>query len=120
MNQQFRIGMFVLSVGSVPAFADQTIYMDHNAKTGPKHEALLKCVDAARHDTSIGQQLMFATRMGVSDVKGGTQTFVLRGTAWENGVRVPVVAQCVVGPRQTVASVTRIDNAPTTAIANAH
>lgn len=117
MNQQFRIGIFVLSIGSVSALADQMIYMDHNAKTGPRHEALLKCVEAARHDTAIGQQLMLSTRMGVSDVKDGTQTFILRGTAWENSVRVPVTAQCVVGPRQTVASVTRISDGH--AIANA-
>jgi hypothetical protein len=81
MNRQFRIGIFVLSIGSVPTFADQMIYMDHNAKMGPKHEALLKCVDAARHDAAIGQQLMFSTPMGVSDVKDGTQAFILRGTA---------------------------------------
>ena len=117
MNRQFCLGLFVLSIGRVPAFADQMIYMDHNAKMGPKHDALLKCVDAARHDPAIGQQLMFSTRMGVSDVKDGTQTFILRGTAWENGVRVPVTARCELGPRQTVASVSRISDGH--AVANA-
>ena len=118
MSQQFRVGVLILSINSASALADPMIYIDHDAKAGPKHEALLKCVDAARYDPAMGQQLMFSTRMGVSDVKSGPRTFVLRGTAWENGVRVPVTAQCVVGPRQNVASITRIDNVP--AIANAH
>lgn len=118
MNQQFRVGVLILSIGSASAFADSMIYIDHDAKAGPKHEALLKCVDAVRHDPAMGQSVMFSTRMGVSDVKSDSQTFVLRGTAWENGVRVPVTVQCVVGPRQSVASVSRIDNAPTVAKAN--
>lgn len=118
MSKQFRVGVLILTIGSASALADPMIYIDHDAKTGPKHEALIKCVDAVRHDPAMGQGLMFSTRMGVSDVRSGSRTFVLRGTAWENGVRVPVTAQCVVGPRQTVASVTRIENVP--AIANAH
>jgi hypothetical protein len=117
MNQELRISVLVLSISSASAFADGMIYMDHNANTGPKHDQLLKCVDAARRDPAIGQQLMFATRMGVSEARRGSQTFILKGTAWENGVRRPVVAQCVVGPRQTIASVARIENAPV--IANA-
>jgi|SRR6188474_3472248 len=115
MSQQFRVGVLILSISSASALADPMIYIDHDAKAGPKHEALLKCVDAARHDPALGQSLMFSTRIGVSDVRSGSQTFVLRGTAWENGVRVPVTAQCVVGPRQTVASVSRVDNAATVA-----
>ena len=118
MNKQFRVGVLVLSICSASALADSMIYIDHDAKAGPKHEALLKCVDAVRRDPAMGQNLMFSTRLGVSDVRSGSRTFVLRGTAWENGVRVRVTAQCVVGPRQTIASITRIDNAP--AIANAH
>jgi hypothetical protein len=117
MSQQFRVGALILSITSASALADPMIYMDHVAKAGPKHEALLKCVDAARHDPAMGQQLMFSTRMGVSDVKSRPQTFVLRGTAWENGFRVPVTAQCVVGLRQMVA-VRRIENAPAVAKAN--
>jgi hypothetical protein len=118
MNQQFRVGVLMLTMGSASALADSMIYIDHDAKAGPRHEALLKCVDAARHEPALGQSLMLSTRMGVSDVRSGSLTFLLRGTAWENGVRVPVTAQCVVGPRQTVASVTRIENV--SAIANAH
>ena len=118
MSQQFRVGALILSISCASAVADPMIYIDHDAKAGPKHEALLKCVDAVRHDPAMGQSLMFSTRMGVSDIKSASQTFVLRGTAWENGVRVPVTAQCVLGPRQTVASVTRIDNASTVAKAN--
>jgi hypothetical protein len=112
MNHQFRLGVLVLSISNASAFADQMIYMDHNANIGPKHEALLKCVDAARSDPAIGTGLMFSTQMGVSDVKDGSRTFILNGTAWENGTRVPVTARCVVGPRQTVASVTRMNEMP--------
>src|SRR5512139_3777348 len=118
MNQQFRVAVLILSISSASALADPMIYIDHDAKSGPRHEALLKCVDAARHDPALGQGLMFSTRLGVSEVQSGSQTFILSGTAWENGVRVPVNARCVLGPRRTVASVSRIDNAP--AIANAN
>ena len=112
MNQQLRIGVLVLSISSTSAFADQMIYMDHNANAGPKHEALLKCVDAARHEPALGQSLMFSTRLGASDVQSGSQTFILSGTAWENGTRVPVSARCVIGSHQSVASVTRINEVP--------
>ena len=77
-----------------------------------------QCVHAVRSDPALGQSLMFSTRMGVSQPSAsGTRTFILSGTAWENGARVPVTARCVVGPGSTVASVTRVDNVP--AIANA-
>ena len=118
MNQRLRLGVLVLSISSASAFADQMIYMDHNANVGPKHEELLKCVGAARSDPALGTGLMFSTRMGVSEVKDGQQTFILRGTAWENGERVPVTARCVVGPNQSVASVSRIDATPAIAKAD--
>jgi len=112
MNQQLRLGVSVLAISSASAFADQMIYMDHDANIGPKHDQLLKCVDAARSDPAIGTGLMFSTRMGVSEVKDGSQTFILRGTAWENGTRVPVAARCVIGPRQNVANISRIKEGP--------
>jgi hypothetical protein len=113
MNTKFRVGaLLVVSVGSVSAFADPMIVIDHNASVGPRHDALVQCVDAARRDPSIGDQLMFSTRMGVSEVKDGQQTFILKGTAWENGARVPVQARCVLGPHQSVASVTRLGATP--------
>ena len=118
MYQQLRMGVVVLSISSASAFADEMIYMDHNANIGPKHEELLKCVDAARSDPAIGTGLMLSTRMGVSDVKDGAQTFILRGTAWENGKRVPVSARCVFGPHQSVASLTRIKEVPALAKAS--
>lgn len=108
----------IVSFCSASAFADPTVVVDHVAHMGPKQDALVQCVDAVRSDPAFGQDVMFSTRMGVSKPSaGGSRTFVLSGTAWENGARVPVTARCVVGPRSTVASVTRIDSAP--AIANA-
>jgi len=118
MNTKFRVGALVaLTVGSTAALADPMLLIDHNASTGPRHEALIQCVNAARRDPSIGDQLMFSTRMGVSQVENGAQTFILKGTAWENGARVPVTARCQLGPHQSVASVTRLD--PTPAVATA-
>ena len=108
---QLRATIFVLSLFSPWAFADSMVIVDHVAHTGPKHDALVQCVNAVRHDPTMGQQLMFSTRMGVSEPSAaGTRTFILSGTAWQNGERVPVTARCVTGPGQNVASVTRIDN----------
>jgi len=118
MNKQLRASVLVLSIGSASALADPMIYLDHDARTGPKHDALLKCADAARHDPALGQGLMFATRLGVSDVQSGSQTYILSGTAWDNGTRVPVTARCTLDPRQNVASVSRINAAPNVAKAN--
>jgi hypothetical protein len=113
---EIRTAIFVLSLGSAWAFADSMLVIDHVAQAGPRHEALVQCVNAVRNDPTIGQQVMFSTRMGVSQPSAeGTRTFILKGTAWQNGVRVPVTARCVSGPGQNVASVTRIDNASTLA-----
>jgi hypothetical protein len=108
---EIRAAVFVLSLFSAWAFADPMVVLDHVAHTGPKHDALVQCVSAVRRDPAIGQQVMFSTRMGVSQPSAaGTRTFILKGTAWQNGERVPVNARCVTGPGQTVASVTLIDN----------
>lgn len=108
----------ILSLCSASAFADPMVVVDHVGHAGPKHDALVQCVDAVRHDPAMGQGVMFSTRMGVADASAaGTRTFILSGTAWENGVRVPVTARCVTGPGQTVASVARIDN--TSSVASA-
>ena len=120
MNTSSRFGLsaaIILSFSSASALADPTIVIDHVAHAGPKHDALVQCVDAVRSNPALGQSLMFSTRMGVSQPSAsGTRTFILSGTAWQNGVRVPVTARCVTGPGRTVA-ITRVDNAP--AIANA-
>ena len=108
----------ILSLSSASALADPTIVINHVAHAGPKHDALVQCVDAVRSNPALGQSLMFSTRMGASHFREpGTRTYILSGTAWQNGARVPVTARCVVGPRSTVASVTRINGAPV--IANA-
>ena len=121
MNTSSRFGVsaaIVLSFCSASALADSTVVIDHVGHMGPRHDALVQCVHAVRSDPALGQSLMFSTRMGVSQPSAsGTRTFILSGTAWENGARVPVTARCVVGPGSTVASVTRVDNVP--AIANA-
>ena len=122
MNTSSRFGVsaaIILSFSGASALADPTIVVDHVGHMGPRHDALVQCVDAVRSNPALGQSLMFSTRMGVSQQsESGTRTFILSGTAWENGERVPVTARCVVGPGSTVASVTRINDAP--AIANAH
>jgi len=121
VNTSSRFGVsaaIVLSFCSASALADSTVVIDHVGHMGPRHDALVQCVDAVRSNAALGQSLMFSTRMGVSQPSAsGTRTFILSGTAWENGARVPVTARCVVGPGATVASVTRIDNVPV--IANA-
>jgi hypothetical protein len=121
VNTSNRFGLsaaIILSLSSASALADPTIVLDHVAYAGPRHDALVQCVDAVRSNPAMGQGLMFSTRMGVSQPSAsGTRTFILSGTAWENGERVPVTARCVVGPGSTVASVTRINDGP--AIANA-
>ena len=121
MNTSSRFGVstaIILSFCSASTLADTTVVIDHVGHMGPRHDALVQCVDAVRSNPALGQSLMFSTRMGVSQPSAsGTRTFILSGTAWENGARVPVTARCVVGPGATVASVTRIDNVPV--IANA-
>jgi len=121
VNTSSRFGIsaaIILSFSSASALADPTIVIDHVAHAGPKHDALVQCVDAVRNNPAFSQSLMFSTRMGVSEPSAaGTRTFVLSGTAWENGARIPVTARCVVGPGSTVASVARINDA--SAIANA-
>jgi len=95
-----------------------------NPRNHPEHIEFLRyepgttVPDAVRNNPAFSQSLMFSTRMGVSEPSAaGTRTFVLSGTAWENGARIPVTARCVVGPGSTVASVARINDAST--IANA-
>lgn len=102
----------LLSMLSTTALADPAIVLDHNARTGPKAEALMQCEQVARSSGDLGQGLMLSPRVTVAEsASAGTRTFILSGTTWENGVRVPIKASCVTNlSGQTVASVSRISN----------
>lgn len=100
----------MVSTFSMTALADTMLLTDHDARMGPKQEALIECVKAAHNSPSRNHGLIFSTRVTVAQgLTAGGRTYVLSGTAWDNGVRVPVTAKCVAGnfPGHAVATITR-------------
>ena len=109
---------FIVTLGSIAlafavsssAIADPMLLLDHNARMGPKHEALIACVQAARQSPDLNVGQMFSPRVLVANgPAAGSKTYILSGSAWDNGVRVPITAKCVTSNvRGTVASVSRV------------
>ena len=95
---------------SASAFADPMLVMDHNARMGPKYEALIECVQAAHRSPDLNVGQMFSPRVLVANGPNvGSKTYILSGSAWENGVRVPITAKCVTNNAgSAVASVSRV------------
>ena len=96
--------LFFLSLGSIAlastfsalVVADPMLLVNHNAKLGPKQEALIACVQAARKSPALNQGQMFTSRIVVAPGPApGKEIYVLHGSAWDNGERVPIVARCV-------------------------
>ena len=103
-----------VSTFSAAAFADAMLLTDHNARMGPKHEALIECVQAAHQSPDLNLGQVFSSRVIVaSGPTVGSKTYVFSGTAWDNGQRVPITARCVTSNSgSAVASVARV-NEPT-------
>lgn len=99
-----------VSIISATAVADTMLLVSRNAIAGPKQEAVIACVQAARGNTEFGDGIVLSSR---SEMKSGPSTgvrsFVMKGTTWENGARIPIVVRCVTGKRDgTVASISRV------------
>ena len=103
------IGFAVASIIGTTAIAEPMLLVSHNAVTGPKQEAVLACVHAARDNAEFGNGLVLTSRGAMKAGAAGVRSFVLRGTTWENGARVPIAVSCVTGKAEgTVASVSRV------------
>ena len=100
----------VVSAFSAAAVADTLLLADHNARMGPKQDARIECVQAAHNSPTLNVGQLFSERVAVQ--KGatpGSRVYVLSGTAWDNGARVPITARCVIGNAAgPIASVTRV------------
>lgn len=100
----------LVSAFSTSAIADAMLLTDHNARMGPKYEAMIACVKAAHESPDLNVGQTFSTRVLVaSGPTAGSRTYILSGSAWDNGVRVPITAKCVTSnARGVVASVSRV------------
>ena len=107
----------LVSTFSASALGDTMLLAEHNARLGPKQDALIECVQAAHKSADLGQGQMFSSKIVVAKgATAGRKTYVLHGSAWDNGVRVPIVARCVTSNSNgAVATVTRVQ--PDTRIA---
>ena len=103
-------GSIALVSISASAFADPMLVMDHNARMGPKYEALSECVQAAHRSPDLNVGQMFSPRVLVANGPNvGSKTYILSGSAWDNGVRVPITAKCVTSNAgSAVATVSRV------------
>ena len=102
-------GFALASIISVGAVADPILLVSHNAMVGPKKEALIACVEAARNNSEFGNGLVLSRGSMKYGPTGRVRVLRLNGTSWENGARVPVVVSCVTGNAEgTVASISRV------------
>ena len=114
------LGSFAFaSAVSTSAIADPMLLVPHNAEAGPKYEALIACVQAAHQSPDLNVGQMFSSRVKVANgPSAGSRTYILNGSAWDNGVRVPITAKCVTSNANgAVARVSRVHE--TTSIATA-
>ena len=103
-----RRSMLVLSLFSVSAFAAPLIVDSHIARQGHDREAVLQCIQALQNSGTFGRGVALSSNVTHFVSATGAKGFVLHGVAWQDGKRVPVAAQCVMGAMDSVASISRI------------
>lgn len=100
-------GIVLASFLSASAIADPMLLVSHNATVGPKKEALIACVEAARKSPEFGNGLVLS-RGAMKSGQGG-RILRLSGATWENGARVPITVICTTSKAgEAVANVARV------------
>ena len=104
------VNIALLSACSATALGDTMLLTDHNARMGPRHEALVACVAAAHESPTLNSGQVFSSRVDVADgATAGSKTYIMHGTAWDNGQRVAITARCISGNSgRIVATVARL------------
>jgi hypothetical protein len=120
ISRNLRVALLASTLGaSATVLADPMIVADHNAKAGPKQDAVLSCYQAARSDVGDGHGLVFSNRVATERSAQGGHAIVVSGSVWDNGSRVPIEARCEKGASgRLVATVTRVQSGPAIAEAS--
>ena len=118
-STELRAVLFSALLGSsTAATADPMVLLDQGGKIGPKQEAIVGCVNAARANMGADKGLVFSRHIEVESAGQRVKSVTLNATIWENGERVPIQARCVNDANgDVVAQVTRRG---TDVVANAH
>ena len=119
ISGKVRTGLVVAVLGASSAtFADTLIVSNHNASTGPKHDAMAHCLEAVKREVGDGHMLIFSNRVTTVRTNAGGQAVLVSATEWDNGARVPIEGRCEKGASgQMVASVSRVKS-DNTVVAN--
>ena len=104
--------------GASGVSADTLIVSNHNASTGPKHDAMAHCLEAVKAQVGDGHSLVFSHKVVTTRDALGGQAVLVNATIWDDGARVPIEARCQRGAAgETVASISRVRSGPAIAAA---
>ena len=108
-STELRAVLFSALLGSsAAAVADPVVMLDQGGKIGPKQEAIIGCVNAARANVGDQKGLVFSRRIEMESAGQQVKSITLNATIWEDGERVPIQAKCVSDTNgDVVAQVTR-------------
>ena len=119
ISGKVRTGLVVAVLGASSAnYADTLIVTNHNASTGPKHDAMAHCLEAVKREVGEGHMLIFSNHVTTVRTDAGRQVFLVGATVWDNGALVPIEGRCEKGASgQVIVTVSRVQSGEAIAVA---